>query len=167
MWRQMTIRLFSVQFSRSVMSSSLQPHALQNARLSCPSPTPGAHSKLISIEWVMPSNHFILCHPLLLLPSIFPSTGFFLMSQFFCIRWPSIGASVSTSVLPVNIQHWFPLGLIGLIFLQSKGFARVFFNTTVQKYQFFFSAQLSSVLNFLYGPTLTSIRDYWKNHSFD
>ena len=84
-----------------------------------------------------------------------------------CIRWPSIGASVSTSVLPVNIQHWFPLGLIGLIFLQSKGFARVFFNTTVQKYQFFFSAQLSSVLNFLYGPTLTSIRDYWKNHSFD
>ena len=122
--------------------------------------------KLISIEWVMPSNHFILCHPLLLLPSIFPSTGFFSNESVLCIRWPSIGASVSTSVLPVNIQHWFPLGLIGLISLKSKGFARVFSNSSVQKYQFFFSAQLSSVLNCLYGPTLTSIRDYWKNHSF-
>ena len=97
--------------------------------------------KLMSIESVMPSNYLILCHPLLL-PSIFPSIRSFLMSQFFTSGGQSIRISASASVLPMNIQDWFPLGLKGWIFLQSKGLSRVFSNTTVQKHQFF-SAQLS------------------------
>ena len=93
--------------------------------------------KLVSIESVMPSNHLILSHPLLLLPSIFPSVGVFSMSQFFASRSQSIGDSVSASVLPMNIQDWFPLGLTGWISLLSKELSRVFSNTTVQKHQFF------------------------------
>ena len=95
----------------------------------------------------------------------FPASGSFLMSQFFASGGQSIGASASASALPVNIQNWFPLGLTGLISLRSKGLSRVFSNTTVQKHQFF-SAQLSLWSN-SHGPTLTSIHDYWKNHSFD
>ena len=98
--------------------------------------------KLMSIEWVMPSNHFILCYSLLLLPSIFPSNRVFKMSQFFTSGGQSIGVSASESVLPMNIQDWFPLGWTGLISLQSKRLVRVFSNTTVQKHQFF-GAQLS------------------------
>ena len=79
--------------------------------------------KLTSIELVMPSNHLTLCCPLLLLPSIFPSIRSFQMSQFFESGGQSIGASASASVLPVTIQHWFPLGLTGFI-LQSKGLSR-------------------------------------------
>ena len=93
-------------------------------------------------------------HPLssfLLLPSI-PASGSFQMSQFFTSGGQSIGASASASVLPVNIQGWFPLGLTGLISLLSKGLSRVFSNTTVQKH-------------LLYGSTLTSVHDYWKIHS--
>ena len=82
--------------------------------------------KLMSIESVMPSNHLILFHPLLLLPSIFPELGSFPMSQFFALSGQSIGASASASVLSMNIQDWFPLGLTGLISLQSKGLSRVF-----------------------------------------
>ena len=111
--------------------------------------------KLMSIKLLMPSNHLILCCPLLLLPSIFPASRSFLMSQIFPSVSQSIGASAS--VLPMNIQDWFPSGLTGLISLQSKGLSRVFSNTTVQKYQFFVTQ--------LYGPTLTFIHDYWKNHS--
>ena len=96
--------------------------------------------KLMSIELVIPSNHLILCQPLLLLPSIFPSIRVFPMSQFFKSGSQSIG--VSASVLPMNIQDWFPLGLTGLISLQSKGLSRVFSKTTVQKHQFF-GVQLS------------------------
>ena len=92
--------------------------------------------KLMSIESMMPSNHLILCCPLLLLSSIFPSIRVFSNESVLHIRWPNIGISASTSVLPMNIQDWFPLGLIGLISLQSKGFSRVFSNTTVQKHQF-------------------------------
>ena len=92
--------------------------------------------KLMSRESVMPSNHLILCHPLLLLPSIFPASESFLMSQFFP-SGQSTGASGSASVLPMNIQDWFSLGWTGLISLQSKGPSRVFSNTTVQKHQFF------------------------------
>ena len=92
--------------------------------------------KLLSIESVMPSNHFILCH-LLLLPLSFPASGSFLMSQLFTSGGQSIGVSASTSVLPMNIQVWFPLGWTGCISLQSKGLSRVFPNTTVQKIQFF------------------------------
>ena len=98
--------------------------------------------KLMSIKSVMPPNHLILCCPLLLLPSIFLRTGSFQMSQFFASGGQSIGVSASASVLPMNIQDWFPLGWTDLISLKSKGLLRVFFNTTVQKHQFF-SAQLS------------------------
>ena len=99
-------------------------------------------SLLMSIKLVMPSNHFILCHPLLLLPSIFPASGFFQMSQYFASGGQSTRAPASISGLPMKIQDWFPLGGTGWISLQSKGPSRVFFNTTVQKHQFF-SAQLS------------------------
>ena len=98
--------------------------------------------KLIPIKSMMPSNHLILCYPLLLLPSTFPASGSFPTSQFFISGGQSTGTSVSASILPMNIQDWFPLGLTGLISLQSKGLSRVFSNTTVQKHQFF-SAQLS------------------------
>ena len=98
--------------------------------------------KLMSIESVMPSNHLLLCHPLILLPSIFPASGSFPMSQFFTSSGQSIGVLASTSVLSMYIQDWFPFGLTGWISLQSKGCSRVFSNSTVQKHQFF-GAQLS------------------------
>ena len=94
------------------------------------------------VHWVvMPSNHLILC-PLLPLPSIFPSIKIFSNESALRIRWPNIGVSPSTSVLPVNTQDRSPLGWTDWISLQSKGLSRVFSNTTVQKHQFF-SAQLS------------------------
>ena len=96
---------------------------------------------LTSIELVMPSNHLILFHPLFLLPSIFPSIRSFPKSQFFTSGGQNIGVSASASVLPMNIQDWFPLELNGLISLKSKGLSRFFSNTTVQKHQFF-GAQL-------------------------
>ena len=97
--------------------------------------------KLMSIESVMPSNHLALCHSLLLLPSIFPSIRVFPSESVLPILCQSIGASASASVLPMNIQGWFPLGWSGWISLLSKGLWRVFSNT-VQKQQFFCS-QLS------------------------
>ena len=97
--------------------------------------------KLMSIESVMPSHHFILCRPLLL-PSIVPSIRVFSNDSALHIRWPRIGVSPSASVLPMNILDWFPLGWTGWISLQSKGLSRVFSNATVQKHQFF-GAQLS------------------------
>ena len=96
--------------------------------------------KLMSIKSVMPSNHLVLCRPLLLLPLIF------LMSQLFASGGQSIGASASASVLPMNIQDWFLLGLTGWISLQFKGLSRVFSNTTIQKHQFF-DAQSSIYTN--------------------
>ena len=98
--------------------------------------------KLMSVELVMPSNHLILCHALLLQPSILPSTGSFPTSQFFSSGGQSIEVSASQSVLPINIWDWFLLGWNGWISLQSKGLWRVFSNTTVQNHHFF-SAQLS------------------------
>ena len=115
--------------------------------------------KFMSIELVMSFNHLILCCSLLLLPSIFPNTSVLSNESTVCVRWTGMGASAS--VLPMNIQDWSPLGLPGWICLQSKGLSRVFSNITAQKHQFF------STLSLLYGPTLTSIQDYWKNHSFD
>ena len=112
--------------------------------------------KLMSIESVMPSNQLILCSPFLLLPSIFPSIRVFSNESVLCIRWPKYwnfqGTDASVSVLPMNSQDWFPLGWTGLI-LQSKGFSRVFSNTTVQKHQFF-------GLSFLYSPTLSHIHTW-------
>ena len=114
--------------------------------------------KLMSVESVIPSNHLIFCHPFLLLPSIFPSVRVFSpVSQLFASGGQSIGVSASTSVLPMNIQDWSALGWISL---QSKGLSRVFFNTTVQKHQFF-GAQPSSQSN---SHIHTG---YWKNRSLD
>ena len=152
-------KVHSVQFSRSVVSNSLWPHGVQHARLPCPSPTPGAYSNSCPLSW--------WCQPAISSSVIpfsshlqsFPVSGSFPMNQFFALGGQSIGVSASASVLPMNVQDWFPLGLTGWISLQSKGFSRAFSNTTVQKHQFF-STQL-------YSPTLTSIHDYWKNHSFD
>ena len=96
----------------------------------------------MSIESVMPSSHLILCCPLLLPPAIFPSIRVFSNESVLCSGGQSTGVSASASVFPMNIQDWFPLGLNGLISLQSKGLSRVFSNTTVQKHQFF-STQLS------------------------
>ena len=115
--------------------------------------------KLMSIKLVMPYNHLILCRPLLLLPSIFPSIRVFSSESVLHFRWPKYW-SFSFSISPSNIQDWFPLGWTGLIALQSTGLSRVFSSTTVQKHQLL-------VLSFLYGPTLTSIHEYWKNHNFD
>ena len=98
--------------------------------------------RLMSIESVMPSNHLILCCPLFLPSSIFPSIRVFQRSQFFTSGSQSTGVSASASVLPMNIQDWFPLGWTGWISLQSKGPSRVFSITTVQKHQFL-GAQLS------------------------
>ena len=123
--------------------------------------------KLMPIASVMPSNHLILCHFLILLPSIFPASGSFLVSQFFPSGGQSIGVSASASVLPMNIQDWSPLGWNSLISLLSKGLSRVFPNTTVQKHQFFDTPSHSSRFWFLYSPTVIAIHDYWKNYSFD
>ena len=95
----------------------------------------------MSCESVIPSNHLILCHPFSSCLQSFPASGSFPMSGLFASGGPGIGASAS--VLPMNIQDWFPLGLTGLISLQSMGLSRIFSSTTVQKHQFF-STQLSS-----------------------
>ena len=150
------LRLLLLFLSHSVVSDSLRPHGLQHIRLPCPL-FPGVCSNS-SIESVMPSNQLILCLPLLLLPSIFHSIRSFPMSQLFTSGGLSIGASVS--VLPMNTQVWFPLGLTGLISLLSKGLSRVFSNTTVWK---FFGAQPSLWSNFsictwlLEKPVLTRL----------
>ena len=131
----------AVQFSCSAMSDSLWPHWQQHARLPCPSPTPRACSNSCPLSrWCHPaiSSSVIPCSYL----QSFPASGSFTVSQFFASGGQSIGASASGSVLPMNIQDWFPLGLTGLISLQSKGLSRVFSNTTFQKHEFF-SAQLS------------------------
>ena len=102
--------------------------------------------KLMCIESVMPSSHLILCHPLLFLPPIPPSIRVFSNESTFCMRWPKYWR-FSFSISPSNEhQNWSPLGWTGWISLQSKGLSRVFFNTTVQKHQFF-GAQLSSQSN--------------------
>ena len=143
----MVFKVFSsVQFSCSVVYDFLWHHGLQHARLPCPSPTPRAYSNSCpSSQWCHPtisSSVFPFSYHL----QSFPVSESFPMSHFFASGGQSIGVSASTSVLPVNIQDWFPLGfplgLTGWISLQFKGLSRVFFNTTVQKHQFF-GAQLS------------------------
>ena len=111
--------------------------------------------KLMSIESVMPSNHLILCRPLSLPPSIIPSIRVFSNESVFRIMWPKFDVPASASVLPMNIQDWFPLGWTGWISFLSKGCSRVFSNTTIQKHQFF-GAQLSLQSNshiYLYMTT--------------
>ena len=141
-WRKYSTLTRSVQFSPSVVTDSLRPHGLQHARVPYPSSIPWACSNSCPLtQW---------CHPTIsssVIPfssrlQYFPASGSFPMSQFFTSVGQRIGVSASTSVFPVNIRDWFPLGWTGWISLQSKGLSRVFSNTTGQKHQFF-SAQLS------------------------
>ena len=124
-------------FSCSVVYDSLRPHGLKHARLPCPSPSPGVCSNSCPLSWWWHPTISSSVFPLLPLPSVFPRSGSFLMSQLFASGSQSIGASAPASVLPMNIQDWFPLGLTGLISLPFKGLSRVFSSTTVQKHQFF------------------------------
>ena len=142
----------SIQFSCSVMTDSLQP-GLQHCRPPCPSPAPGACSNSSPLSrW---------CHPTISSSVVpfssclqsFPAS----VNQLLVSGGQSIRASASSSVLPINIQDWFPLGLSGWISLQSKGLSRVFSNKSIS----------SSALSFLYVPTLTSVQDCWKEHIFD
>ena len=150
----------SVQFSRSFMSDSLWPHEPQHSRPPCPSPTPGVHPNSCPLsQWCHPTISSSVV-PFSSYPQSFPASGSFQMNQFFTSGGQNTGVSASTSVLLMNTQDWSPLGWTDWISLQSNGLSRVFSNTTVQKHQFF-GAQLSL------GPTLTSIHDYWKNHSLD
>ena len=158
-----SIRIFSNESALQFSSlSRVQLFAIPwttACQASCPSPTPRACSNSCpSSQWSHPaisssmvpfSSHF----------QSFPAPGSFPVSQFFTSGGQIIGASAS--VLPMNIQDWFPLGLTGLISLQSKRFSRVFSNTTIQKYQLF-STKLS-----LWSNSHIIIHDYWKNHSFD
>ena len=147
-------------FFFSPVSNSLQPHEPQPARPPCPSLTPVVHPNSCPSSW--------WCHPTISssvipfssCPQSFPASGSFQMSQLFASGGQSTGVSASASVLPVNTQDWSPLGWTGWISLQSKGLSRVFSNTMVQSNNF-------SALSFLYSPSLTSINDYWKNHSLD
>ena len=137
-----SISFLNSQFSRSVLSDSLQPHELQHARPPCSSPTPGVYSVSGPLSrWCHPaiSSSVVLFYSWL---QSCPASGSFQMSQFFVSGGPTNGVSASASVLPMNIQDWFPLGWTVWISLQSKGLSRVFSNTTVQKHQFF-GAQLS------------------------
>ena len=150
----------SVQFSRSVVSDSLQPHESQHARPPCPSPGPGVYSNSCpSSRWCHPAISSSVV-PFSSCPQSLPASESFTISQLFAWGGQSTGVSASASVLPMNTQDWSPLEWTGWISLQSKGFSRLFSNTTVQKHQFF-STQLSS------QSTLTSIHDHWKNHSLD
>ena len=132
----------SVRFSRSVMCNSLWPHGPQDTRPPCPSPTPRVHPNSCPLSW--------WCHPTISSSVIpfssflqsFQASGSFQMSQLFASGGQSIGVSASPSVLPMNTQDWSPLGWTGWISLQSKWLAKVFFNTTVKRHQFF-CAQLS------------------------
>ena len=127
----------SVQFSCSVVSDSLWLHGLQHTRLLCPSPTPGAYLNSWPLSWWCHPTNTSTVIPFSILLQSFPASGSFQMSQFLTSGGQSIKVSASTSVLPMNIQDWFPWGLTGWISLQSKGLSRVFSNTTVQKHQFF------------------------------
>ena len=140
------------------MSNTLWPHGLQHATLPCSSSTPGAYSNSCPLSW--------WCHPIISSSVVpfssclqsFPASESFPVSQFFTSGGQSIGVSASASVLPMDTQNWFPLGLTGWISLQSKGLSRVLSNTAVQKHQFF-------SISFLCGPTFTFIYDYWKSDS--
>ena len=136
----------SVQFSHSVVSDSLRPQESQHARPPCPSPTPGVHSdSRPSSQWCHPAISSSVI-PFSSCPQSLPASESFPMSQLFTWGSKSIGVSASTSVLPMNTQGWSPSEWTGWISLQSKGLSRVFFNTTVQKHQFF-GAQPSSQSN--------------------
>ena len=138
------------QFSHSVVSDFATPWAAaRQASLSINNSR--SLLKLMSIKSVMPSNHLILCHPLLFLPSIFPSIRVFSNESVLCVKWP-LEFQLQFSVLPKNIQEWFPLGLTGWISCSPRDFQES--SPTPQ-----FKRINSFALSFLYGPTLTSIHD--------
>ena len=142
----MDIQFSSVHFSRSVVSDSLWLHESQHTRPPCPSPTPRVHpNSCASSRWCHPATSSSVV-PFSSCPQSLPVSESFPRSQLFAWGAQSIGVSASASVLPVNTQDCSPLGWTGWISLQSKGFLRVFSNTTVQKHQFF-GAQLSSQSN--------------------
>ena len=150
----------SPQCSHLVVSDFLWPHGLQHTRPPCPSPTPGVYSNSCPLSWWC---HSTISSAVIPFSSCFqscPATRFYEMSQFFASHGQSTGVSALTSVLPVNIQDWFPLGWTDWISLLSKGLSR---SSPMPHFKII----NSSVLSFLYSPTLTSIHDYWKNHSFD
>ena len=148
----LTFAFSSVDFSHWVTSDSLWPHGLQHTRPSCPPPTRRASSNSgPSSQWC----HSTISSSVILFSSClesFPASGSLPMCQFFASGGQNIGASASASVLPTNIQDWFPFGFNGLISLLSKGLSRVFSNTTVQKHQFF-GTQLK-----LRGPSLFMVQ---------
>ena len=147
-------------FSHSVTPSSLQPHGLQHTRLPCPITNSWNLLKLMSIESVTPSNHLILCRPLLLLPSIFPSIRVFSNESALCMRWPK---HWSFSFISSSNEH------PGLISFRMEWLDLLAVQGTLKsllQHQKFKSIN-SSVLSFLYSPTLTTIHDYWKNHRLD
>ena len=150
----------SVQFSCSVVSDPLRPHGLQHARLPCPSPTPGACSNSCELnQWWHPTISSSVI-PFSSCLQSFPASGAFPMSQFFTSGGQSIGVSASASVLPMNNQDWFPLGLTVWSPFSPRDLQES--SPTPQ-----FKSINSLALSFLYGPTRTSIHDYGKNHSFD
>ena len=153
--------MYIISFDPSVhlvMFDSLRPHGLQHARPPCPSPTPRVYSSSCPLSW--------WCHPTIW-SSVVPFSsclqslpGSFQMSQFFASGGQSTGVSASASLLPMNTQDWSPLGWTGWISFQSRDSQES--SPTPQ-----FKSINSSVLSFLHSPTLTSIHDYWKNHSLD
>ena len=154
-WSESMKKTESVQFSHSLMSDSLQPHGLQHTRPPCPSPPPRVYSDSCPLSsW---------CHPTISSSVVpfssslqsFPASGSLQMSQLFASGGQSIGVSASASVLPMNTQDWSPLG-----WTESRDSQES--SPTLQ-----FKSIKSSVLSFLYSPTLTSIHDYPKKHSFD
>ena len=146
----------SVQFSRSVVSDSLRPHELQHTRPPCPSPTPGVHSNSTSIEFVMPSSHLILCRPLLLLPPIPPSIRVFSSESTLRMRWPKYW-SFSFSIIPSK-------EIPGLISFRMDWLDLLAVQGTLKSLLQYHSSKASILLH---SPTLSSIHDYWKNHSLD
>ena len=148
------------QFSLSVISNSLQPYGLQHARLPCPTLAPGAFSNSRPLSrWCHPTISSSVV-PFSSCPQSFPASGSFQMSQLFSSGGQSTGISASASVLPMNIQDYFPLEWTGWISLQSKGLSQSSPTPQIKIINF-------SVLSFLHSPTLTTIHDYWKNQSFD
>ena len=158
----------SVQFSHSVVSDSLLPHGLEHTRPPCSSPTPrNCSNSYPSSRWCHPTISSSVV-PFTSCLQSFPASGSFPMSQLFASGVQRIGVSASTSVLPMNIQNWFPLGWTGWISLQSKGLSRVFSDTTVQKRQFFgIPNSHNPYMTFFIAQLSQFIHDYQKNHSFE
>ena len=150
----------SVQFSSSVVFDFLRSHGLQHARPPYPSPAPGVHPNPCPSSWWCHQTISSSVVPFSSCPQSFPASGSFSMSQLFASGGQSIGASASTSVLPVNTQDWSPLRWTGWISLQSRDSQES--SPTPQ-----FKSISSLALSFLYSPTLTSIHDHRKNHSLD